>query len=73
MGSIEKADLVISKKKEPTRLKITTKYMRELHIKCIIGDYVNKIHEILSHFAFVKGVNKFYAYRFGELNRAKED
>lgn len=34
---------------------------------------MNRIHEILTHFAFVKGVNKFYAYRFGELNWHKEE
>ena len=64
---------MVSKKKDPTRLKITLHNTRELSLKCVLGDLVNRAHEIITNFAFAKGVNKFYAYRYGELNRAKEE
>ena len=31
-----------------------------------------KLNDILHNFAFVKGVNKFYAYRYRELNDDRE-
>lgn len=73
-GCIEKCEVVSNKnKKEQTRLKITLKDSREFYLKCIIGDMVVKASDIIHKFGFATGINKFYAFRYGVINKILEE
>jgi hypothetical protein len=37
-----------------------------------LGDLVLRLHEVIKSFAFVTGVNRFYAFRYGKQAWEKE-
>lgn len=49
-------------------MKITLKDGRELQLKCVLGDFVTKLNDWVTKFSFPTGINKFYAFRYGQLN-----
>lgn len=73
LGSIEKCEVLPTKKKETARLRIIMKDNREIFFRCVLGDLITKVCDIISNFAFVKGVNRLYAFRYGALNFKKEE
>jgi hypothetical protein len=61
-------------KKEPPRLRLTFKDSRQLVFLCSDSEELGRMHEIISSFAFAKGVENLYAFRYGsfECNTREE-